>query len=118
MSAKAAECAVHPKYYWNWIQNCEWGANFLKVDCMNRAKKYVAKIREGFPTLRDLTAVEYEHMAICLYGPNGRWANASKQYYWVGGTTSNPQWVVNHANNDAGVSYTDLVFGAINNLPQ
>lgn len=93
---------------WNWLSNTQ-GAADLFAEKIRIALSLERRIINNHPGLRPLTNVERENMALVLYGPHAA-AGLHNQYYRA---VQNPDgsygWVVNTANNPAGVAYANDV---------
>ncbi|MDV3242977.1 MAG: hypothetical protein LOY00_14620, partial [Methylocaldum sp.] len=93
---------------WNWLSNTQ-GAADLFAEKTRIALVLERRIINSHPGLRALTIAERENMALVLYGPYAA-AGLQNQYYRA---VQNPDgsygWVVNTANNPAGVAYANDV---------
>jgi hypothetical protein len=96
---------------WDWLNNTNMGA------CIFNEKKRIARnierdIRNDpdhpeYRDLRPLTDFENENMALVLY--NGPWANNPNMQYYIPYVGCTVDWIINTANNPAGVFYADSV---------
>ncbi len=95
---------------WDWMVNTADGVNFFSASKLPLASQLTQRIIASHPGLRQLTAVELEHMAVCLYG-EGALPKLSQQYYAPVRTASGGwDWAVNTSGNPKGVAYTNYVF--------
>jgi len=96
---------------WDWTANTADGTHFFLSAKVPLAQHLTSLIIKGHPGLRQLTAVELEHVAVCLYGA-GALPKLSQQYYAPVKTASGGwDWAVNSSGNPQGVAYTNYVFG-------
>jgi hypothetical protein len=93
---------------WDWKTNTQTGANMF-AEKVQIAKSIERQLRREYRGLRRLTDVEIENMALVLYGPEADARDPYKQYYVPQSNGNNWEWVVNTANNPAGVAYADEV---------
>lgn len=95
---------------WNWTANTQDAVNFFVTAKLPIAIRLTNRIIASHPGLRQLTAVELEHMAVCLYG-DGASSNLSKQYYVPYRPASGGwDWGVNNDGNTKGYEYVLYVF--------
>lgn len=94
---------------WDWKANTADGTNFFLTSKLPTAVRLMKAVIASHPGLRQLTPVELEQMAVCLYG-DGAKGPYSQQYYVAVPTASGGwDWAVTKANPE-GVAYTKFVF--------
>jgi len=97
---------------WDWQANTKFG------EALFREKLALALSRENAmrasrPSLRALTGVERENMALLLYGPYSSGLILRQYYVPAPAPGGGLQWVVNTNGNAAGVQYADQVRSSI-----
>jgi hypothetical protein len=96
-------------HFWDWQSNTAFGVNFFRNDKMDLARVRMNQIIAAHPGLRQLNAVELEHMAVVLYGQEAHAALNLQYYAPVMTARGRWDWQVN-PNAPAGVAYADYVY--------
>ncbi len=73
---------------WSWLFNTETGVGVVEGN-VQQSKNWVRARRDDHPGLRNLTSVEHEKNALCIFRGGG-------YYYIWNGDAENPDWIRNY----------------------